>query len=46
VEWLRSSVGSAWESLIERIASWFRRGAPAQAYAEWEDILRTALTPS
>jgi hypothetical protein len=39
VEWLRSSVGSAWESLVERIASWFRRGAPAEAYGAWEDFL-------
>lgn len=42
VAWLSASLGSVWAALGERIRAFFKRGAPAEAYAEWENVVPAA----
>jgi hypothetical protein len=37
--WMSAELGSVWSALAERIKVFFRRGAPAEAYAEWERVI-------
>jgi hypothetical protein len=39
VNWLSASLGTVWTQLTERILAFFKRGAPAEAYAEWQGIV-------
>lgn len=38
-EWLTMNVGSVWRELRGKLKSFFQRGAPVEAYAEWTGIL-------
>lgn len=37
--WLTAELGSVWAALAERIKAFFSRGAPAEAYAQWEGVI-------
>jgi hypothetical protein len=38
-QWLTSSVGGFWQNLAASVRKFFQRGAPVEAYAEWEVTL-------
>ncbi|HEY3570027.1 MAG TPA: hypothetical protein VGP73_18990 [Thermoanaerobaculia bacterium] len=38
-EWLTMNVGSVWRELRGKLHNFFQRGAPVEAYAEWEHII-------
>ena len=37
--WLTSSIGSLWRNFRGSLGRFFKNGLPAEAYAEWEDII-------
>lgn len=39
VRWLTASLGSFWRNLTGKVRGFFERGAPVDAYGEWQDIL-------
>ena len=38
-QWLTHSIGGIWRDLGKAASSFFRRGAPTEAYGEWENII-------
>lgn len=38
-QWLTHAVGGIWRDLGKSVRSFFQRGAPAEAYGEWENII-------
>ena len=38
-QWLTHALGGIWRDLGKAVRSFFRRGAPAEAYGEWENII-------
>lgn len=44
LHWLTATLGSFWQNLKVALRNFFKRGAPVEAYAEWQDILAQAST--
>ncbi|MGZ3457751.1 MAG: hypothetical protein ACXU86_04515 [Archangium sp.] len=42
LHWLTATLGGFWQNLKVALRNFFKRGAPVEAYAEWQDILAQA----
>jgi hypothetical protein len=46
LNWLTATVGGFWQNLQVVLRNFFKRGAPVEAYAEWQDILSASAMAS